>query len=273
MLPILRAADADISVTEGRVRVAPGPLRLPARPRLPLEPELAVFLLALPLVLSGETRLDGGWPQWPGAQAAWELLQALGLDLRREQPGEGRPEGTVCAHAAAPLKRASLAALPAGLLAGLPTDWVPLPVALAACATLRGGEASLPELPGADMSEVTSFLHTVGLERTAEGRLCKTEQAALQQNAAQAWNAPSPVWALALALAACARDTRNQGFRLGNPGIMTGLFPAFWTLYNALPEPAAKNRPGTKRQRRLPRGGGSSPLPWPCRRNSRKKNN
>ena len=36
VLPILRAAGADISVLEGRVRVTPGPLRLPARPRLPL---------------------------------------------------------------------------------------------------------------------------------------------------------------------------------------------------------------------------------------------
>ena len=90
------------------------------------------------------------------------------------------------------------------------------------------------------MSEVTSFLHAVGLERSAEGRLCKTEQAASQLNVASAWNAPSPVWALALALTACARDTRGQGFRLGNPGVMTGLYPAFWALYNALPEPAAK---------------------------------
>ncbi len=251
-LPILRAAGADINVTEGSVRVAPGPIRLPARPQLPLEPELAVFLLALPLVLSGETRLDGGWPQWPGAQAAWELLQTLGLDLRREQPGEGRPEGAVCAHSAAPLKRAPLASLPAGLLAGLPTDWAPLPVALAACAALRGGEASLPEPHGADMSEVNSFLHTVGLERNAEGHLCKIEQANLQQNAAQAWNAPSPVWALALALAACARDTRNQGFRLGNPGVMTGLFPAFWALYNALPEPAAKKPAGNEKTAAAP---------------------
>ncbi len=244
VLPILRAADADISVLEGRVRVTPGPLRLPARPRLPLEPELAVFLLALPLVLSGETRLDGDWPQWPEAQAVWELLQALGLDLRREQSGEGMGEGrqggAVRAHAAAPLKRAALTALPDGLLAALPSDWAPLPVALAACAALRGGEASLPELPGADMNEVTSFLHAVGLERNVEGALCKTAQDAPQQSAAQVWNAPSPVWALALALAACARDGRNQGFRLGNPGIMTGLFPAFWTLYNALPEPAVK---------------------------------
>ena len=244
VLPILRAAGADFSLTESRVRVAPGPLRLPARPQLPLEPELAVFLLALPLVLSGETRLDGDWPQWPGAQAAWELLRALGLDLRLDsrpgQPDENRSDSAVRAKADATLKRACLADLPAELLAELPPDWAPLPVALAACAALRGGEASLPELHGADMSEVTSFLHAVGLERSAEGRLCKTEQAASQLNAASAWNAPSPVWALALALTACARDTRGQGFRLGNPGVMTGLYPAFWALYNALPEPAAK---------------------------------
>ena len=244
VLPILRAAGADFSLTESRVRVAPGPLRLPARPRLPLEPELAVFLLGLPLVLSGETRLDGDWPQWPGAQAAWELLRALGLDLRLDshpgQPAENRSDSAVRAKADATLKRACFADLPAELLAELPPDWAPLPVALAACAALRGGEASLPELPGADMSEVTSFLHAVGLERSAEGRLCKTEQAASQLNAASAWNAPSPVWALALALTACARDARGQGFRLGNPGVMTGLYPAFWALYNALPEPAAK---------------------------------
>ncbi|MGE9985971.1 3-phosphoshikimate 1-carboxyvinyltransferase [Desulfovibrio sp. SGI.169] len=238
--PILRAAGADISVTEGRVRVAPTPLRLPARPRLPLEPELAVFLLALPLALSGETRLNGDWPQWPGTQAAWELLQALGLDLRREQAGENGRDGAVRARAAAPLKRALLTTLPAGLLAELPAGWTPLPAALAACAALRDGEASLPDLPGADMNDVTSFLHAVGLERKEEGGLCKIAQEDARQNAAQAWNAPSPLWALALALAACARGAGSQGFRLGNPGIMTSLYPAFWNLYNALPEPATR---------------------------------
>ena len=49
-----------------------------------------------------------------------------------------------------------------------------------------------------------------------------------------------PVLALALALAACARDARQGGFKLGNPGIMMGLYPAFWGLYNGLPEPALK---------------------------------
>ena len=38
----------------------------------------------------------------------------------------------------------------------------------------------------------------------------------------------------------CARDARSTGFKLGNPGIMMGLYPAFWALYNSLPEPALK---------------------------------
>lgn len=225
-LPILRAAGADIVVESARVRVAPSPLRLPPRPELPLEPELAVFLLALPLALGGEARLAGVWPQWPGATAGWDLLQALGLDVR--QAG-----GEIRATAATPLKNFSAQALPERALSDFPADWTPLPVALAACAALRGGKAVLPPLPSAaDKDEIASFLHAVGLECDAEGRLCKIAQ----ENLASAWNAPTPAWALGLALAACAKPH----LKLGNPGIMTGLYPAFWSLYNGLPEPSPR---------------------------------
>ena len=45
------------------------------------------------------------------------------------------------------------------------------------------------------------------------------------------------VWgAVALALAACARG-KQEGFKLGNPGVLTELYPPFWVLYNNLPEP------------------------------------
>ena len=42
--------------------------------------------------------------------------------------------------------------------------------------------------------------------------------------------------AVALALAACARG-KQEGFKLGNPGVLTELYPPFWVLYNNLPEP------------------------------------
>ena len=32
----------------------------------------------------------------------------------------------------------------------------------------------------------------------------------------------------------------GKGFFLNNPGILTGLYPAFWPLYNALPEPGLR---------------------------------
>ena len=50
------------------------------------------------------------------------------------------------------------------------------------------------------------------------------------------WNAPDAPWAVALALAACARG-KQEGFKLGNPGVLTELYPPFWVLYNNLPEP------------------------------------
>ena len=98
------------------------------------------------------------------------------------------------------------------------------------------------------MHEVESFLHALGLEQGSEGKLCKNEQSGVKAG----WNAPSPVWAMAFALAACAK----QHQKLGNPGVMTGLYPAFWALYNALPEPpqrraAAEAAPAAPARRRI----------------------
>lgn len=222
-LPLLRAAGADMQADGHSVRVHPSSLRLPAAPEIPMEPELAVFLLALPLVLGGEAQLDGIWPVW--ASPAGDMLRACGLDVRF-QTGDG---GSVLARAQAPLKNFTPAAIPAAF----PAAWMPLPLALAACAALRGGESALPPLPPqADPREAEGFLHAVGLEKAEDGRLQKREQS----GPGAVWNAPSPAWALALALAACASPHQ----KLGNPGIMTGLYPAFWSLYNALPEPALR---------------------------------
>lgn len=226
VVPILRAAGADVQTEGAKVRVNPGPLSLPARPESSMEAELALFLLALPLALGGEAHLGGQWPALPAAEAGWDLLKQLGLDLRYEAGKEG---GEVCATASAPLKQYAKGDLPAGF----PAAWAPLPLALAACAALRGEKTNLPTLPsGTDRTTVESFLSAVGLELDENSRLCKKEQSGLKPG----WNAPDPVWAMALALAACASPHQ----KLGNPGIMTGLYPPFWALYNTLPEPAIR---------------------------------
>ena len=239
VLPILRAAGADVQTEGAKVRVNPGPLSLPAQPGAAMEPELAIFLLALPLALGGEARLGGQWPALPAAEAGWDLLKQLGLDLRCETSKEG---AEVFASAAAPLKQYAKGDLPAGF----PAAWAPLPLALAACAALRGDKAVLPALPcGTDRTTVESFLSAVGLELDENGRLCKKEQSGVRTG----WNAPDPVWAMALALAACASPHQ----KLGNPGIMTGLYPPFWALYNTLPEPAVRRAAAPETQTPAPR--------------------
>ena len=226
VVPILRAAGADVQTEGAKVRVNPGPLSLPAKPSAGMEPELAIFLLALPLALGGEAHLGGQWPALPAAEAGWDLLKQLGLDLRYEAGKEG---GEVCASAPAPLKQYAKGDLPAGF----PAAWAPLPLALAACAALRGEKTVLPTLPsGTDRTTAESFLSAVGLELDENNCLCKKEQSGPRTG----WNAPDPVWAMAFALAACASPHQ----KLGNPGIMTGLFPPFWALYNTLPEPAIR---------------------------------
>ncbi|MDR2850526.1 MAG: 3-phosphoshikimate 1-carboxyvinyltransferase [Desulfovibrio sp.] len=218
-LPLLSFLGARHMVDGATVHITPGPLSLPAQPDLPLEPELANFFLALPLALGGEARLAGFWPHWSGADSGVRILQGIGLELREEN-------GEVRARAVTPLRAACLSTLPADL----PPEWFPLPAALAACAALRGGEALLPKLFCYN-EEVDGFLRALGLEMSVDGHVFKAESCEHT-----VWNAPTPVWALAFALAACAKPHR----KLGNPGCVTELYPAFWSLYNALPDPAEK---------------------------------
>lgn len=236
-LALLEQAGARVRREDDVICVTPGLAALPERPRLPQEAELSLPLLGLALSLGGQVRLRGLWPETPAARAGWECLRRLGGDVRRNDG-----EACVDLEMAAPL-----AALPEdfALPGQFPADWLPLPLALLAQVALRSGSVSLPSsllavADGAWRADCESFcaaLH-LRLEDGALRRLSEEEDSAPQ---GRGWNAPTPVWALALALAACARGKRQV--RLGNPGIITALYPAFWALYNALPAPKMEREP------------------------------
>lgn len=249
-LPILEQAGADVLREGDSIRVTPGLSALPERPRLPVEAELALLLLALAPSLGGTVRLEGVWPQTPAALAGWELLRRVGCAPRTET-GE-KP--------AIELTRPSPLDMPAGGIAlpeDFPAEWLPLPLALLAQTALRHGSAPLPpewfahagEEFRTDMASFCTALHLCVEDGVL--RPLNDEESA-QAVTGRGWNAPTPVWALALALAACARDKRQV--RLGNPGIITTLYPAFWTLYNGLPAPKMEREPApaapAQRQRR-----------------------
>ncbi|WP_299393774.1 3-phosphoshikimate 1-carboxyvinyltransferase [uncultured Desulfovibrio sp.] len=256
-LPILRAVNAKLEEDGDAFRISPSDISLPQHPLPPMEPELALFLLALAPALGGEVRLRGRWPDYPGAQAGLALLGACGATV------DCRDDAVVCS-AAAPLKT-----LPAQALSALgddfPADWLPLPIALAAAAALRDGDAALPVIRDSQLrADAQGFLMDLGLDALDGKARTRTLPADNGGNGEEGeerrvdrhpWNAPTPVWAMALAVAACAHGART-GFKLGNPGIITGLYPAFWALYNGLPEPrmqrpAEKTAPAAPKRRRV----------------------
>ena len=249
-LPILEQAGADVLREGDSIRVTPGLSALPERPRLPVEAELALLLLALAPSLGGTVRLEGVWPQTPAALAGWELLRRAGCAPRAETGEKPAIELTL----SSPLD------MPAGgitLPDDFPAEWLPLPLALLAQTALRHGSAPLPpewfaragEEFRTDMASFCTALHLC----VEDGVLRpQNDEESAQAVTGRGWNAPTPVWALALALAACARDKRQV--RLGNPGVITTLYPAFWTLYNGLPAPKMEREPApaapAQRQRR-----------------------
>ncbi len=219
MLPVLTAVKADVRVEETVVCIHPSLLQLPSCPEVEMEAELAVFLLTLPLLLGGEVHLAGRFPERYEARSALDVLLNCGLHLHI-----GDME--ITAESKIPLKKMQQLRVPSSLS----VSWSPLLVALAACGALCAGEMAMPDLPdGTESSLVESFFHAVGVETDVQGTLCKISQ----DVSCPIWNAPDPVWAMALALVACVRSH----LKLGNPSVMTALYPAFWALYNGLPEP------------------------------------
>ena len=121
--------------------------------------------------------------------------------------------------------------------------------------------------PGSErFAEAEAFARACGLEVEEDGAVVWAKPVALKREDGeggereeyvtihQVWPAPSAAWACALAVCACARPEPHHGFRLNNPGILTTLYPGFWALYNALPEPQIRKpevQPQPKERRRI----------------------
>ena len=227
-LAVLAACRVGVERNGRRVRIVPG-VSVPAAPAVGMDLALAANLLALPACAGGFARLTGLWPDCAPGRELIRLLESAGLRVERTDDAISTqlPENAV---------QSGLPAFP-----DLPVRFAPLALALACLPALRGREAHLPELPcGLDEAERDDFLQALDImpditpEIAREGTRLLPPDAPARHDATP-WTAPSPVWAMAYALAAFARPR----LKLTNPGIMTALYPRFWVLYNSLPEPQA----------------------------------
>lgn len=239
-LPIMEASGAIFSLDNYSINLEPCILTLPITPDLPVEASIASFLLALTEPLRGTATLEGSWPDWPKEQEFWLLAETMNLPWKRNAREMESASKTTLSNfvVSQPL---------AGRFSKIPTWGVPFFTALAACSALANGKATLtPEV--ANLNEVTDFLRACKLKVDPAGAIISDPDL----TSTPIWAAPTPEWALALALAACAKNNK-QGLRLANPGIMTELWPSFWQFYNSLPKPTPKAvpaRPEPEKQRR-----------------------
>ncbi len=226
--PVHLACGADVENRGSQLAYTPGPLNIPARPDLPLDPALSAYLLALPAFAGGSLTLKGRWfTHLPESREAEQLLSWAGLSLKCLD--EAITVEADQAPFAMPLQCNDLT-----------PELGPLFLVLAARQqALAGGAPTLPcptPFPADEMENVLAqdFFERIGFNY-ADGQVTLSEQNGQSEAPAfSAWTSPDAHWGMAFALAAFLRS----GLRLANPGNVTEVMPPFWSIYNSLPKPA-----------------------------------
>lgn len=279
--PILQAIQADFSADGEILHMRPCEVHVPATPTVPAAISLASVLMAFAATLTGSVDLAGTWPDTMASAAFLKLFDQLGLaprvdgghirlDCRKPftLPEKGielpsalpeewlpLPVALTCVQAL----RDGSAPMPQGYEAGsgrwsiaesfvhacgLAVDAeglvTPAPRREEARPAPEGGQAPAGEEDGMareaapDAGQAPEGSPADGAKGEAPAR------PATPLN--PVWTAPTAAWAVGLALAACGRRKGMPGMRLNNPGILTTLYPGFWALYNALPEPKERGQ-------------------------------
>ncbi len=253
------------------LHVQPGKPVLPESMPLPIDTEIAAYLLLLPSLAGGELELEGIWPDLmapeedtPEAQKLWFQEDIVfektekGVVCRMEKGARQKPDTLVTTGKGNSLYNANL---------------YPLAVVVTIKAALEGEKVRLPAPPegGIDPMILYSFLPYAGLEEDPESLYLvpvKDRKVMLPP-----WISPSPYWTMAFALLAFLRPH----IRLANPESMSALFPNFWLLYNKLPQvdtktlmesythaqPNQNTKPAAPRRRRFIAEGVYTDLPEP----------
>ena len=244
-LPVLKASGVLYSQAQGIIHFSgETPQCLPETPELAADPLLSALFLSISAVIPGKIQLGGPLERTePGNRALLELLawagvapQSEGDILRVCRSEQDSPAPSSGLPAAAPVT-------------GLPPEHTPL-VLLLSAARARDLRQPVP-LPALDFGEgvetvdlplfALDFLELLGASyipgALGEPGLVRTTERLKPQ--AAPWIAPSPVWAMSLAIGAYLRPQ----IKLANPGMATELLPNFWHIYNGLPKPQWQRRP------------------------------
>lgn len=224
VLDVLSGCGMKVEKNGRDILVERGDLSVPAEPVVPMDASVASVVLMFPGFNGGRAVLEGVWGKSEAASLVEKILRGAGLNVKY---GANRVE---CSGN----ERETSAPAPEVMRDVLDRcpELLPLCVVIMAAAAHEGAKVSLPELSEDDRHLVTAFLSRCGVEEK-DGVLVPVEE-----TVPGSWVAPSAQWAMAYALGAFLKPNLH----LSNPGVMTGLFPAFWNMYNTLPHPELKRK-------------------------------
>ena len=224
VLDVLSGCGMKIERKDRDILVERGDLSVPAEPVVPMDASVAATVLMFPGFNGGRAVLEGVWGKSEASSLVEKILRGAGLNVKY---GAGLVECTG-------KERETAAPAPEVLrdVMNRCPELLPLCVLIMAAAAHEGAKVSLPELSEEDRHLVTAFLSRCGVEEK-DGVLVGVEE-----TVPGSWVAPSAQWAMAYALGAFLKPNLH----LSNPGVMTGLFPAFWNMYNTLPHPELKRK-------------------------------
>ena len=224
VLDVLSGCGMKVEKNGRDILVERGDLSVPAEPVVPMDASVASVVLMFPGFNGGRAVLEGVWGKSEAASLVEKILRGAGLNVKY---GANRVE---CSGK----ERETSAPAPEVMRDVLDRcpELLPLCVVIMAAAAHEGAKVSLPELSEENRHLVTAFLSRCGVEEK-DGVLVPVEE-----TVPGSWVAPSAQWAMAYALGAFLKPNLH----LSNPGVMTGLFPAFWNMYNTLPHPELKRK-------------------------------
>ena len=224
VLDVLSGCGMKVERDGRHIAVERGALTVPAEPVVPMDACVAATVLMLPGFNGGRAVLEGVWGGDTASALAEKILRGAGLNVKygaHEVECTGKERET--AAPAPEIMRAVMERCP---------ELLPLCTVIMAAAAHEGTKVSLPELSEEERHLVTAFLARCGVEEKDNAL------APVEETVPGSWVAPSAQWAMAYALGAFLRPNLH----LSNPGVMTGLFPAFWNMYNTLPRPELKRK-------------------------------
>ncbi len=224
VLGILSSCGARVTREGREVLVERGEFSVPAEPVVPMDASIAATILMFPGFNGGQAVLEGVWGHSKAHGLVEKMLRGAGLNVKY---GSGE---TVCSGKERETS-VPAAEIMAEIIASCP-QLLPLASVIMAAAVHEGASVVLPELAEEERHLITAFLVRCGVDEE-DGRL-KVSDTVIPGT----WVAPNAQWAMAYALCAFLRPNLH----LSNPGVMTALFPPFWTLYNTLPRPVLKRR-------------------------------